>query len=54
MDTGIYNEIRTQAGKMAFSRCRSGIVFFPGDVRHFDTLLYIYTNHDHKTVQDKM
>ena len=28
MDTEIHNEIRTQAGKMAFARCRSGIGFF--------------------------
>ena len=29
MDTEIYNEIRTLAGKMAFARCRSGIGIFP-------------------------
>jgi hypothetical protein len=54
MDTEIHNEVRTQAGKMAFARCPSGIGNFSRDVRPFDTLLYIHTNRDHKIVRDKM
>jgi hypothetical protein len=54
MDTEIYNEIRTQAGKMAFARCLPGIEFVSIYGRPFDILLYIRTDCNAKIVRDKM